>query len=219
MPLLCTLFCICLCLDLIQNYLTLDLCSGVRFCTFISSTAFQMCLTCQVPVWRLLLPLSKIWICFCFFDLWPSIFVHSSGFPVSSVLFWYPAAPTSPSRLSLGKKNDSHLEWQTVIGVQIARAWLWDITLFCWLQSHTNSSWCTGEDRAGRKWGEGAAPSTPLLPQKQKVLPYYSQISPCSLVPAIFFRRAKIKFACTSEKPGAFFWCHQTEALSALHFS
>lgn len=33
-------------LDLMQSYLTLDLCSGVCFCMCISSTAFQMCLNC-----------------------------------------------------------------------------------------------------------------------------------------------------------------------------
>lgn len=33
-------------LDLMQSYLTLDLCSGVWFCMCISSTAFQMCLNC-----------------------------------------------------------------------------------------------------------------------------------------------------------------------------
>lgn len=72
----------------------------------------------------------------------------------------------------------------------------------------------TREGRASRIWGEGAAPSSLLLPRKQKALPSYPQISPCSSVPALFFQRAKIKFACTSEKPGAFF----SDAMRLKHY-
>lgn len=88
---------------------------------------------------------------------------------------------------------------------------------------YPGSQWCPQchqiERGQKRKWGEGEAPSFLLLPQEQKVLLYYPQISPCSSIPAIFFRTAKIQFVCTSEKPGAFPWCHQTKALSALCFS
>lgn len=196
-------------LDLMQNYLTLDLCSGAWFCTCISSTAFQMCLTCQVPVWRLLLPLSKIWICFCFFD-----------FSVVSVLFCSQWCPQSHPDWAWAKKAqvsrlvDSH-------GCQNSWAWLWGITLFSLPQSHGDSPvWCHQRGQGKQNMGWGSSTILPAPPTKAESATFLSTNLPLLLSPSSFLPKSKNQICLHFwETRSFFFWCHETEALSALHFS
>ena len=62
----------------------------------------------------------------------------------------------STIQIELQQEKSRYLEWQTVTGVKIARAWLWDITLFCSPQSRIDSSFWGHRRGQGRQevgWG------------------------------------------------------------------
>lgn len=106
---------------LIYWRITSVVCSG----TYIFSTPLQMLLICYVPVFRILLHLSGIWICLSFIDFWPSIFVSTSRFPA-------PLAPTVPLRVSLSEKSADIESCRLSFGV---RSWHQSCLLtpdICW---------------------------------------------------------------------------------------
>lgn len=169
MPLLSTLFCICLCSF------------TLIWCRIISH---WICVLVSVFVLASLPLLSKcVWLAkflfgdYCFpsqrseFSFVSLIFGHlflSIALAFQFVLF-YSGIQWCPQRHPdwAWAKKSRYLEWQTVTGVKIARAWLWDITLFCLPQSHTDSSfWRHGRGQGGQEVGQGSSTILPAPPVK-----------------------------------------------------
>lgn len=207
MPLLSKLFCICLCSYTLiwRRIISHWICVLVPGFVLASFPLFSKCVwLAKFLFGDYCFPSQRSEFAFVFL-IFGHLFLPTALAFQLSLFYSVSSGAHRAIRIVFGQKKRRYLEWQTVMGVKIAGLGCGTSLYFPYPKAIvTAPSDATREGRTSRMWGEGAAPSSPLLPQKQKVLPSYPQISPCSSAPALFFQRAKIKFACTSEKPGAF---------------
>lgn len=212
MPLLSILFCICLC-----SY-TLIWCRIISHWICVLVPGFVLA---SLPL------LSKcVWLAkFLFGDYrFPS---QRSEFAFVSLIFQLSLFCSVASgahraiQIEPGQKKHRYLDWWIVMGVKIPGFGCGASLHFPYPQSHGDSPvWCHQRGQSKQNMGWGSSTILPAPPTKAESATFLSTNLPLLLSPSSFLPKSKNQICLHFwETRSFFFWCHETEALSALHFS